>query len=92
MLKVVKMSLKKYKNKMRKDEYISELEDILIGLLYELEVPTVRIMATMAIIRAFHIEQEMINWVATFSGKEDTLTIQAFMSKLNELTDTTEME
>ena len=92
MLKKVKMSLKKYKNKMRKDEYISELEDILIGLLYELEVPTVRIMATMAIIRAFHIEQEMINWVATFSGKEDTLTTQAFMSKLNELTGTTETE
>lgn len=73
-------------------EEVKELRSILIGLLHELEVPTVRIMVTMAIIRAFHIEQEMINWIATFYGKEDTLTIQAFMSKLNELTDTTEME
>ena len=73
-------------------EEVKELRSILIGLLYELEVPTVRIMATMAIIRACHIEQEMINWIATFSGKEDTLTIQAFMSKLNELTGTTETE
>ena len=73
-------------------EEVKELRSILIGLLYELEVPTVRIMVTMAIIRAFHIEQEMINWVATFSGKEDMLTTQAFMSKLNELTGTTETE
>lgn len=77
---------------MKKDEHRSELEDILIGLLFELEVPIVRIMASMAIIRAAHIEQEMINWVATFSDKEDMLTPQAFMSKLEELTDTTETE
>ncbi len=69
-----------------------ELNRMLIRLLDGLGQDRVQIMVTMAIIRAFHIEQEMINWIATFYGKEDTLTIQAFMSKLNELTDTTEME
>ena len=69
-----------------------ELNRMLIRLLDGLGQDRVQIMTLMAIIRAFHIEQEMINWVATFSGKEDMLTTQAFMSKLNELTGTTETE
>ena len=37
-------------------------------------------------IRAYDIEEEMINWVATYHEKADSLTIEAFVSKLNELT------
>ena len=68
------------------DEETKELNSILIGLLHELGVPTVRIMLTMAIITAHHLQQTMIDWIATFQGKEDTMTAQIFMSKLNELT------
>lgn len=64
-----------------------ELNSILIGLLYELEVPKVRIMLTMAIITAYHLQQTMIDWAVDYYEKEDTLTAQAFMSKLSELTD-----
>ena len=63
-----------------------ELESILIELLHGLEMPKVRIMLTLAIIRAYHLQQEMVDWIADFYGKEDTLTAQAFMSKLDELT------
>lgn len=70
---------------MNQKEYISELEDILVGLLIELKAPMITQMIALAIIRAGSLHQEMVNWVATFSGKEDMLTIQAFMSKLHEL-------
>ena len=70
-----------------KVENIDELEDILIGLMHSLGISRVRGMLSLALIRAHQIHEEMILWVATFQGKEDTLTAQAFMSKLNELTD-----
>lgn len=41
----------------------------------------------MAIIAAYRIEEKMVSWVATYRGMEDDLTHQAFMSKLNELTE-----
>ena len=44
-------------------------------------------MLTMAIIVAYQIEEEMVRWIASYKGKEDALTAQAFMSKLNKLTD-----
>ena len=68
-------------------ERVHELRSILIQLLIGLGLTRTRIMLTMAIIAAHKIEEEMILWVATFHGKEDTMTTQAFMSKLNELTD-----
>lgn len=70
-----------------KKENISELEDILVGLLIELKAPIITQMIALAIIRAGNLHQEMVNWVATFSGKEDMLTVQSFMSKLHELTE-----
>lgn len=69
-----------------------ELNRMLIRLLDGLGQNRVRITAIMAMITACHLQQEMVDWIATFYGKEDTLTIQAFMSKLEELTDTTETE
>ena len=40
----------------------------------------------MAIIAAHQIEQEMVDWIAAYYEKEDIITPQAFMSKLDELT------
>lgn len=64
-----------------------ELEDILIGLMKSLGMSMYRGVFSMALIRAHHLHEEMIEWIASYKGKEDTLTAQAFMSKLNELTD-----
>lgn len=44
-------------------------------------------MLSLALIRAHQIHEEMILWIATCHGKEDTITAQAFMSKLDEQTD-----
>jgi hypothetical protein len=63
-----------------------EARSILIGLMNSLGVSKVRIMLYTSIIRAYDIEEEMINWVATNHEKADSLTIEAFVSKLNELT------
>ena len=63
-----------------------EARSILIGLMNSLGVSKVRIMLYTSIIRAYDIEEEMINWVAIYHEKVDSLTIEAFVSKLNELT------
>jgi hypothetical protein len=63
-----------------------ELRSILIQVLAGLGVSKVRIMTCLAIIVAHQIQEEMVAWIATFYGKEDTMTAQAFMSKLDELT------
>ena len=41
----------------------------------------------MAKITAYHLQETMVDWVVDYYGKEDTITTQAFMSKLDELTD-----
>ncbi len=70
-----------------KMENRDELESILIGLMRSLGISKVRMMLSLALIRAHQIHEEMILWIATFQEKENTLTAQAFMSKLNELTE-----
>ena len=69
----------------RKDKRVKEYFDIL--LLRGMNFSTVRIMLIMAIIAAYQIEEEMCDWAILYYKKENTLTIRAFMSKLNELTD-----
>ena len=64
-----------------------KIESILIGLMNSLGISRVRGMLSLALIRAHQIHKEMILWIATYHGKEDTITAQAFMSKLDELTD-----
>lgn len=64
-----------------------ELRSILIQVLAGLGVSKVRIMTCLAIIVAHQIQEEMVAWIATFYKKEGTITTQAFMSKLDELTD-----
>ena len=63
-----------------------EARSILIGLMNSLGISRVRGMQSLALIRAHQIQEEMVAWIATFYGKEDTMTTQAFMSKLDELT------
>ena len=46
----------------------------------------VRIMLTLAIIAAHQIEEEMCDWAIAYYKKEGTITTRAFMSKLDELT------
>ena len=66
-------------------ERVKELRSLLILLLRGLGESKNRIMLTMAIIAAYHLEEKLGAWAATFSGKEDTMTIQVFTAKLNEL-------
>ena len=68
------------------NETQKELNSILIELLIGLEFSTTRIMLTMAIITAYHLQETMVRWVANHYEKVGTITAQAFMSKLDELT------
>ena len=63
-------------------EDTKELEDILIGLLIELETPMVDQMIALAIMRAANVQQDMINWVATFKDRENQLTSELFIKYL----------
>lgn len=65
---------------------VKELRSALILLLSGLGMSKTRIMLTMAIIVAYQIEEEMGSWIATYYGRSDDMTIEAFMAKLNELT------
>ena len=67
-------------------ERVKEVEEGLIGLMYALGISKVRMMLSLALIRAHHLHKEMVMWIASYKGKEDTLTAQAFMSKLKKLT------
>lgn len=68
-------------------ERVKELEEGLIGLMYALGISKVRMMLSLALIRAHHLHKELARWIVSYKGKEDALTAQAFMSKLNKLTD-----
>ena len=63
-----------------------EIRSILRGLLNYYEVNPVRVTGIMVIIAVCEVEEEMADFVASYYGKEDTFTIQAFMSKLDEVT------
>ena len=68
-------------------ERVKELEEVLIGLMRALGMSMYRAIFCLALIRAHHLHEEMVRWITSYKGKENTLTAQAFMSKLNKLTD-----
>lgn len=68
-------------------ERVKELEEGLIGLMRALGISMYRAIFCLAEIRAHHLHEEMVRWIASYKGKDDALTAQAIMSKLNELTD-----
>ena len=71
---------------MESDE-IRELESILVGLMRELGVSRIDAMINLALIKAHHIQEDMILWVATFKDREHMLTAEAFRSHIFQLTD-----
>ena len=81
------MSQMKKTMSLQMSERKKELNSILIELLYGLGLSKTRLMLTMAIIKAHHIQYELLEWFVAYYEREDTMTVQAFMSKLNELTD-----
>ena len=64
------------------------LEEGLIGLMNSLGISKVRMMFTLALIREHNLHEEMVRWIVSYKGKEDTMTAQTFISKLNSLIDT----
>lgn len=65
-----------------------ELEEGLIGLMYALGISKVRMMLSLALIRAHHLHEEMVMWIASYHGTDRTMTAQDFMSKLRRLSET----
>lgn len=62
-----------------------KLESILMGLMKSLEMSMYRAIFSMALIRSYRLHEEMIDWVASFHDSEETITLQSFTAKLNEL-------
>ena len=62
-----------------------QIENMLVGLMNFLEIPTERKMLSLAIIKSLQLHEEMLKWVASFHDSEDTITLQSFTAKLNEL-------
>ena len=65
-----------------------ELEEGLIGLMYALGISKVRMMLSLALIRAHHLHEEMVMWIASYHGTDRTMTAQDFMSTLRRLSET----
>lgn len=63
------------------------LEEGLIGLMNSLGISKVRMIFTLALIRAHNLHEEMVRWIASYKGKEDTMTAQAFISKVGRLSE-----
>lgn len=64
-----------------------ELEKGIIGLMSALGISEVRMMLSLALIRVYQLHEEMAEWIASYHNSDRDMTAQAFMSKLNELTD-----
>ena len=62
-----------------------ELEDILIGLMNELDISAVRMMVTLALIRSYQIHEKMIEWIAGYHNSDRDMTAQEFLLKVREL-------
>ena len=66
-------------------EQVKELEEGLIGLMYALGILKVRMMLSLALIRAHHLHKEMARWIASYHGMDKEMTAGDFMRKLGEL-------
>ena len=69
-----------------------EFNDTLMLLLNGLGATKPQAMLIMATIKAYHLQNEMADWVAGHYGKGDTLTIQSVMSHMNRLVEKMEKE
>ena len=62
-----------------------ELEDIMIGLMNELDISAARMMVALALIRRCQIHEEMIEWIASYHNSDRDMTAQEFLLKVREL-------
>ena len=62
-----------------------QLEYGLIGLMKAIGMSMYRAMFCLAEIRAYHLQDKMVEWVVSCRGKENTITPQSFIAKLDEL-------
>ena len=62
-----------------------QLEIGLIGLMKAIGMSMYRALFCLAEIRAYHLQDKMVEWVVSCREKEDTITPQSFTAKLNEL-------
>lgn len=62
-----------------------QIEYGLIGLMKTLGMPKTRIMISILVINQLCLHKQMAVWVASFHDSEDTITLQSFTAKLNEL-------
>ena len=61
------------------------LESGFVGLMRDLGISQVRTTCYLALIRTFQLHEKVADWVASFHDSEDTITLQSFTAKLNEL-------
>ena len=66
-------------------ERIELLETGLIGLMKTLGMPNTRIMVSILVIKRLQLHEQMAEWIASYHDSEDTITLQSFTAKLNEL-------
>ena len=66
-------------------ERIELLENGLLGLMKTLGMPKTRIMISILVINQLHLHMKMAAWIASYHDSEDTITLQSFTAKLNEL-------
>ena len=57
----------------------------LIVLMKAIGMSMYRAMFCLAEIKAYKLQDKMVEWVVSCRGKEDTITPQSFTAKLNEL-------
>jgi hypothetical protein len=62
-----------------------ELEEGLIGLMRALGISMYRAIFCLAEIRAHHLHEEMVRWIASYYGMDKEMTAGDFMRKLGEL-------
>lgn len=66
-------------------ERAKELEKVLIGLMRALGMSMYRAIFCLALIRAHHLHEEMVRWIASYYGIDKEMTAGDFMRKLGEL-------
>ena len=62
-----------------------EIEKGIIGLMRSLGISKVRMMLSLALIRAHQLHEEMVSWIASYHNSDRDMTAQEFLLKVREL-------
>lgn len=71
---------------MKLSKELKELEKYLIGLLIRLGGTEIESTIAVALMRVHNCHEEIAEWVMTFRGKEEQLTLSSYMTHLYDLT------